>query len=245
MTKILVIGETCKDIFCYGKAERLCPEAPAPVFNPINRVENPGMATNVQRNIIAMGVECDIFTNSNWREIIKTRYIHKNTNQMFIRIDINDEEIQRCDVREIRWSEYDAIVISDYYKGYLTEEDINKISSSHHLVFLDTKRNLGAWCKNVAFIKINEYEYEKTKNMLTEELREKIIVTLGNRGCKYRNQIFNVEAVDIKDVTGAGDTFIAALAVGYVKTKDIKSAIRYANECATQVVQKRGVAVPI
>ena len=31
--KILVIGETCKDVFNYGRVDRLCPEAPVPVFN--------------------------------------------------------------------------------------------------------------------------------------------------------------------------------------------------------------------
>ena len=47
----------------------------------------------------------------------------------------------------------------------------------------------------------------------------------------------------VKDVSGAGDTFLAALVVEYLKTNDIKSAITFANECATKVVQKRGVAV--
>ena len=34
MKKILVIGESCLDIFQYGDCKRLCPEAPVPVFNP-------------------------------------------------------------------------------------------------------------------------------------------------------------------------------------------------------------------
>ena len=43
-------------------------------------------------------------------------------------------------------------------------------------------------------------------------------------------------------MSGAGDTFIAGLVVEYLKTKDISKAIEYAQECATVVVQKAGVA---
>ena len=35
---ILVIGESCLDVFHYGECERLCPEAPVPVFNSIRTI---------------------------------------------------------------------------------------------------------------------------------------------------------------------------------------------------------------
>lgn len=241
--RVLVIGETCKDIFCYGKCDRLCPEAPAPVFNPIEEVENPGMAMNVQKNILSLGIACDIITNKNWREIVKTRYIHKNTNQMFIRIDKGDDKITRCKVGDINFEGYDAIIISDYNKGFLSENDIDEIASKHNYVFLDTKRKLGDWCNKVNFIKINNYEHEKTKHLLTDELKKKLIITLGHEGCLFREKIFSVEEVEIKDVTGAGDTFMAGLVAEYIKTKNIEKAIIFANQCATKVVQKRGVNI--
>ena len=37
--KILVIGDSCKDVFIYGTANRLCPEAPVPVFIPKRRLK--------------------------------------------------------------------------------------------------------------------------------------------------------------------------------------------------------------
>lgn len=43
-------------------------------------------------------------------------------------------------------------------------------------------------------------------------------------------------------MVGAGDTFIAALTAAFVKTKEIQTSIYFANECATHVIQKRGVA---
>jgi len=244
MKKILVIGEACQDIFCYGHTERLCPEAPAPVFNPIDKVQSSGMAMNVQRNVISLGLECDIITNENWRDVVKTRYIHKNTNQMFIRIDVNDDQIERCDLTNIDFKRYDAVIISDYCKGYLAEEDIAHVGANHDCVFLDTKRVLGPWCENITFIKINQYEYEKTKPTITDKIRDRLIITYGNRGCEYQGRLFEVEKVDIKDVTGAGDTFMAALATEYATSQDVEKAIIRANECATLVVQKRGVSVP-
>jgi|1_EtaG_2_1085319.scaffolds.fasta_scaffold35282_3 sugar/nucleoside kinase (ribokinase family) len=45
-----------------------------------------------------------------------------------------------------------------------------------------------------------------------------------------------------KDVSGAGDTFIAGLVRGYLDTQDIESAIEFAQKCTTHVVQQHGVA---
>ena len=49
--EITVIGELCRDYFYYGETNRLSPEAPVPVFNPLFHVENPGMAGNVVENL--------------------------------------------------------------------------------------------------------------------------------------------------------------------------------------------------
>ena len=51
MKKILVIGELCIDRFVYGEVKRLSPEAPVPVFNPKDIIENKGMAGNVVENL--------------------------------------------------------------------------------------------------------------------------------------------------------------------------------------------------
>ena len=50
MKKILVIGETCEDVFIYGKITRLSPEAPVPVFIKTHWEGNQGMAKNVEKN---------------------------------------------------------------------------------------------------------------------------------------------------------------------------------------------------
>ena len=130
--KILVVGESCTDVYHYGKANRMCPEAPVPVFVPGNRiVKNGGMAYNVYKNILSLDseIDVDILTNNNWRNITKTRYVDYRTNYIVLRLDENDDGYGTCNVREIEYDKYDAIVISDYNKGFLSESDIEYIST--------------------------------------------------------------------------------------------------------------------
>jgi len=241
--KVLVIGETCQDIFCYGDCTRLAPEAPVPVFTLTSEKCSPGMATHVQKNVKALGVECDIFTNSNWESVQKVRYVDDRTNQMFIRIDKNDHTIKRSDVTDIDFEGYDAIIVSDYDKGFLLDEDLEFIFNRHKTTFLDTKKVLGSWADKAKYIKINSIEYGKAEVLLDSSYNKKLIVTTGKHGCRYNNNSYAVEQVSIKDVSGAGDTFLAALVVEYLRTNDITKAIEFANECSTKVVQKRGVTV--
>jgi bifunctional ADP-heptose synthase (sugar kinase/adenylyltransferase) len=240
--KILVIGETCKDVFNYGKVERLCPEAPVPVFNLINTIQNKGMAGNVASNLVSLGADVTLLTNINWEEISKTRFIEKKTNHMFLRLDCNDDKYGKCDLSSLDYKLWDAIILSDYNKGFLNKEDIKLIASNHPLTFLDTKKPIGKWCEDISFIKINNFEINKAEE-ITEVLNSKLIVTLGADGAKHKNKIYSVPKVEIKDLSGAGDTFISALCVKYVETKNIDIAIEFANECATKVVQKAGVSV--
>ena len=240
MAKILVIGDSCRDVFIYGKCIRMCPDAPVPVFVPTNKRSNGGMASNVAANLKKLGVECDLICND--EKVEKTRYIDEKTNHMFLRVDSNEEDIQRIKIlnKELI-KKYDLIVISDYDKGFLTVEDVDFICSQHEHVFIDTKKILGDWYKKAKFVKINEKEYNRTK--LTVTTNDNLIVTLGDNGCMYRGEIFPVDKVEVKDMSGAGDTFLAGLVCEYLNTGDISKAIIFANECATKVVQRRGVNV--
>jgi D-beta-D-heptose 7-phosphate kinase/D-beta-D-heptose 1-phosphate adenosyltransferase len=71
---------------------------------------------------------------------------------------------------------------------------------------------------------------------------DNLIITQGKKGCIYRGVNYSVDPVEVKDVSGAGDTFISGLCCEFLKTRDIKKSIIFANECATKVVQKRGVS---
>jgi len=240
---VLVIGDSCKDVFVYGRCDRLAPAGPVPVFVPLYSKENKGMAGNVYENLLSLqSIKTDLITNDT--EITKTRYVHELTNHMFVRVDSGEGTVDRIkNIEKIKFSKYDAIIISDYDKGFLTEEDIFYIGKSHPLTFLDTKKILGPWAESIRYIKINKEEYNRTKHTIenNKSLKDKLIITLGSKGCSYRKKEFPVNTVEIKDLTGAGDTFLAALVFKYLIDKNIYDAINFANECATLVVQQKGV----
>jgi len=244
--KVLVIGDSCVDRFIYCNIERVCPEAPVPVMNPIRESSNPGMAYNVVENLKSLNLEVDLITNP--EQIIKTRYVDNRSGQMVVRIDENDickrVKIQNI-LTTIDWDDYEAIIVSDYCKGFITEDDIEYIAMSHPLVFMDTKKQLGNWCNNISFIKINEFEHKKNFELLPNypQIQDKLVITRGKEGCEYMGKIYSVPPVSVKDVSGAGDTFLSGLVSKYLETKNIKTSLKFANECATQVVQKRGVAI--
>ena len=223
MSKILVIGDSCIDIFKYGEVNRLAPEAPIPIIVPETEKSNPGMAGNVVENLKALGAEVTFITNHT--EIKKIRYVCSKYNHLLLRVDENDkcEHVNFYhDLTLLDWKQYGAIVISDYCKGFLNEEDIKYISTQHPLTFLDTKKLLGNWADNITFIKLNSIEYNQNKEILSSSS------TLFSKG--------------IKDVSGAGDTFLAGLVAEYAKSSNIESAIKFAQECTTVVVQKSGVS---
>jgi bifunctional ADP-heptose synthase (sugar kinase/adenylyltransferase) len=106
--KILVIGDSCKDIFRYGKVNRLAPEAPVPIIIPEREISNLGMAGNVVTNLKALGAEVEFITNKS--EIRKIRYVCSKYNHLLLRVDENDkcEHISYDILENTKWDEYDA-----------------------------------------------------------------------------------------------------------------------------------------
>ena len=239
--KILVIGDSCTDVFVYGYCKRLCPEGPIPIFEPSRTITNMGMSGNVVANLKSLGAEkVELVTNK--EQITKTRYVEEKANHLIIRIDSNDKVSNSFDIKRVPFNDYDAVIVSDYDKGFLTLADIKMISDSHPLTFIDTKKPLSAEMGNYTFIKINEVEWENCKGQEYEMWRERLIITMSERGAMYDGITYPVNNdIEVRDLSGAGDTFMAALVISYLKTKSIERSIQFANECATKVVQKRGV----
>jgi len=242
MSKILVIGDSCTDIFQYGVCERLSPEAAVPIFKPTYLTTTGGMAINVAENVGALGVEYDLITND-FRPA-KTRYVEEQSNHLLLRIDVNDrvETIEWKVLDEIKFNEYDAVIISDYNKGYIYEDHIEFISKRHNVVFLDSKKQLGDWVENINFLKINKNEFLQNWSD-TVKFKGDLIVTLGKDGAhlnKFKRFSIDNEH-NVRDLSGAGDTFLAALAVKYLENKNIEEAITFANKCSAWVVTQKGV----
>lgn len=243
--RILVIGETCFDIYRYGSCKRINPEAPTPVMLFQEETRTLGMAGNVYNNIKSLRPEWNTQIVSQVNEIQKRRYVDRNSNYILLREDIND----KADVlREIpKLENYDAVVISDYHKGFLLESILEGILNLCYELgiptFLDTKKILGEWSKYCYCIKINKKEFElQPKNY--KDYCQNIVVTLGKEGALLRGSegTFHddVPDIEIKDVCGAGDSFLAGLVVNYSETKSLTSAVKFANKVATVAVSKRG-----
>jgi bifunctional ADP-heptose synthase (sugar kinase/adenylyltransferase) len=241
--KVLVIGELCMDVFRYGISYRKSPEGNGPVFIQTNIVSTDGMAGNTANNLVAMGLDVDTYFDKG--NITKTRYVNKHTNELYLRVDENDTT-NRIDIYDLPdLVKYDAVVISDYCKGFLKEEDINTIASLHSLVILDTKKKLGDWCKDITFIKLNRHEFQNNFRAIKENdwLFDKIICTLDRGGAMYKTQTFKVQSIDNADVSGAGDTFVAGFVARYLDSNNIEESIDWANYCAGEVVKEKGVTI--
>jgi len=257
--KILVLGETCKDIFIYGDSTRVCPESSAQVFVGLTQTYNFGMASNTFSNIKSIldrkyhkdHDEVVLKTNHFTKEhITKTRYVLERTNTTLLRVDVGDKNYGNIfDIWNGNYADllnsYDCVVISDYNKGFITEDNIDFIAN-HRPVFLDTKKVLGDWCNDVKFLKLNQEEYEKSKSYIlaNPHIKEKLIITLGSQGACYKDIIYPVKKVSVKGISGAGDTFWAGFVVSYIKHQDVIRAIKFGNKMATIVVQKSAVSVP-
>ena len=232
--KILLIGDNCTDVYQYGTVDRLSPEAPIPIFVPTHKEEREGMAGNVYANLVALGCEVNLVCGHASK---KTRLIDSRSKQQVLRID---EDVKSAPIADVDTTGYDAVVISDYSKGVVSYELIEKIITSGLPVFIDTKktdleRMQGAW------VKINELEYSKIKSECTG-----LIVTRGSKGAEAIHHDYWSPApkVEVVDVTGAGDTFLASLAYYYLLTKNIKQAMNFANNMAAVAVQHLGCYAP-
>ena len=231
--KVLLIGDSCEDRYFYGDVKRLSPEAPVPILEYKRGVTTQGMAWNVFNNLDAFGVEIDILTNE--EEIIKTRFIDEKSNQQILRSD-EEPEIKPFPY-EFPQGNYDALVISDYDKGFITQPKLFELSNWFQgPVFIDTKKTC---IPGNAFIKVNESEFKK----ITHFIPDNMIITKGGEGTEYQGKLYPAQKVNVFDVVGAGDTFLAALTYGYLKYGRIEEAIPLANKAAAVAVSHRGTYV--
>lgn len=238
--KILVIGESCEDRYRFGRCDRISAEAPVPIFLETDSESRPGMAANVSLNIKALEAEPILITNS--EVIIKERIVDERYGQQILRVDIHDHcETLTMEFVDLALEEgkYDATVISDYDKGFLTPSIIQKmLPRLPGPIFVDSKKtDLSPYEKCI--IKINEKE-SRDVTALPED--HKLIVTMGGKGAVFGDKHFPIGETQVFDVCGAGDTFLAALAVRYLQTQgDMRSSIVYANIAAGISVRHMGV----
>jgi len=178
-----------------------------------------------------------------------------------------DQHIQNCmDQLRSKDFEYDGVVISDYNKGVVSESLANQIiqiARKHSVpVVVDPKGEKGSKYTGATYITPNTNEF----NMLTglihissdhevvlhgQELIKKhnieyVILTRSEKGMMLisneGHHHYPTKAIEVSDVTGAGDTIVAAVAFGMALGWDQDSIMNMANGAAGVVVSKVGTA---
>lgn len=231
--KVLLIGDSCTDEYVYGSCERLNPEAPVPILKFNRKETKKGMAWNVRENIESFGIEVYMITNQ--ETITKTRYIDEKYNQQILRVD-NEPNLKPMNY-DLPDEHFDALVISDYDKGFLSNEKVFELVEWFDgPVFIDSKKT--KLPKESCFVKINDLEFSKLDNPA-----DNLIITRGSKGAEYQGKLYPGEKVDIFDAVGAGDTFLSALVYFYLKCGKIEEAIPYANKAAAIAVSNFGTYI--
>ena len=235
--KILLIGDDCVDTYVYGTVDRISPEAPVPVFEPKYEIVKDGMAGNVRKNLEALG--CDVqFLHGTTSK--KKRIIDQRSKQQLLRID-NDTASDPITI-DSELPPYDAIVISDYNKGAVTYDLVEYLRGRFKgPIFIDTKKtDLARF--NGCYVKINKLEHKRATSLPEDEW---LIVTHGDLGAIWNGWVFPAEIVgDVTDVTGAGDTFLAAFAYEFLIQEYEQAAIKFAIKASGITVQHVGVYAP-
>lgn len=242
--KIILIGESCLDTYRIGTTNRISPEAPVPVllWGGEEVIKN-GMASNVCNNFTNLGVNVDIYT-----DFVETkiRYIEKNSGYQLLRVDLPNPHFVFKSKMIDDW-EADAIVISDYDKGFISYGDIRQLRMRFKgPMFLDTKKpdlkHFGG-----IITKINNDEWNK--RISDHPNKNELIITGGSGDIKWGDDLWSPIKTELVDVCGAGDTFLAALATQYLSIQNgnlhrNSDSVKFAICASSITVQKPGVYAP-
>jgi D-beta-D-heptose 7-phosphate kinase/D-beta-D-heptose 1-phosphate adenosyltransferase len=243
--KVLVIGDVIIDKYIYGTSTRISPEAPVPVITYIDEKETRGGAGLVYENLKSLDVDVDMFETQG-QVSVKTRVICDG--HYITRID-DDAHANGMDVlkqvQETDFSQYEYVVLSDYNKGVLDEakEIIAHINKYGCKVIVDPKENQwfyeGAWLVKPNYSEFESLEFDNWQgNIITTNAGEEVIATID--GKRYEVPVDNLE---VADVTGAGDCFLASFVYALTKGYDCEKAIKVAVRGSTESVKHAGTYI--
>jgi D-beta-D-heptose 7-phosphate kinase / D-beta-D-heptose 1-phosphate adenosyltransferase len=201
---------------------------------------------------------------------VKTRVVARN--QQIVRIDEEhvadlSPEVEAAAIQDIAtvMPQVKAVIVSDYGKGFLTPKLLKSLlaeASLHGIpVLVDPKgmdytKYRGATyitpnlreASTAAAIEIRSREslVEAGRILLDQAEAEGVVITRGKDGStlitRKKDQDFPVRPVEIVDVTGAGDTVIASLALAIASGLSVEEAINLSNLAASLVVARFGAA---
>jgi rfaE bifunctional protein kinase chain/domain len=212
------------------------------------------------------GVNCDLIIKDRGRPTTLKHRLVSGTQQI-VRLDTESNkdvsrQISNKLLQEIKKKikKYDTIILSDYAKGYFTKEFTSKIISlakkNRIPVFADIKPANKSLFKGVDLIAPNVKEaqemsgFSKIESMgryLKRYFSSHVIITRGPEGisvfAKYgKHKVIRAKEVRVFDVSGAGDTAISVLALGFVCKLSLAQAAHLANIACSIVIQVPGTS---
>ena len=240
--KVLVLGDVIIDKYIYGTSDRLSPEAPVPIVKYQREVETLGGAGLVYENLKSLGVDVTLFETKQ-PSSIKTRVICDG--HYVTRIDDDKHADSTLVLKTIElhdFSEYKYVILSDYNKGVLDEslKIIKHINKFNCKIIVDPKEHANHY-KDVWLIKPNHSEFTKfgfnswQGNIITTNAGDNVVATIDNT-----HYDIPVEAVEVSDVTGAGDCFLAAFVYGLTKQYTHKHCLEIAVKGSREAVKHTG-----
>ena len=241
--KVLVIGDVIIDKYIYGTSERLSPEAPVPIVKHLREVETLGGAGLVYENLKSLGVDVTLMESDHGYRSVKTRVICDG--HYVTRIDDDKRASGNAvlaDVLSNDFSQYEYVILSDYDKGVLDEslEIIEHINKFNCKIIVDPKEYANQY-KDAWLVKPNYKEFDKfgftywQSNIITTKAGDNVVATIDNI-----NYNIPVEPVEVSDVTGAGDCFLAAFVYGLTKQYNYKRCLELAVKGSREAVKHVG-----
>jgi rfaE bifunctional protein kinase chain/domain len=236
--------------------------APTRLLSVVGRDE-PGV--QLEKLLKAKGIEASLHRDPKLDTTQKLRVIGRR--QQLLRIDFEkppSREVLAAKLEEFKsaLAECDVVILSDYGKGGLTHiaDMIRAARKARKRVLVDPKGDDYARYKGASIITPNLAELREVVGRWKDEkdlkgraraLREQLdlealLLTRGDQGMtlftKTKATSVEAEAREVFDVTGAGDTVIATLAVMLAAGAGLEAAVRLANRAAGIVVGKLGTA---
>lgn len=205
-----------------------------------------------------------VHSSANINTTKKTRFISKST--QLLRLDNDSIRFESSDHLSLQnklddmLSEIGCVIISDYNKGLCSEplikSVITKSNNKKIPIFIDPKGS--QWMKytkstcvtpnkkeaeDELTIKLkNDLDYEKASKLILEKYKlDSCLITRGSEGMTYYS---NTEIIhqkvgekEVFDVSGAGDSVIASMAVSFSAGLTIKESLELSSIVSSEVVR--------
>ncbi len=247
---ILLVGEAFTDVYYIGDATRLSPEAPLPIVSIDEIRKLPGGAGNVLENLRAFGAAVHAVT---VHAGVKNRLVASG--HMLARWDERDGCDGFADQRITfppRDAQFDAVVVSDYGKGLMSQEALDWLSQYAALpFFIDTKAHPGKYAAfpNATFFP-NAKEYAQYAGAYNA-LKTPFVLKRGADGMEWwkagaDGPVYFARALadHVSSVCGAGDTVVAAFAVNALRYDNPRAALAFAAAAAAAAVERPYTTAP-